>query len=356
MSTSKTKRRSPVSAAPANPEFVITRVFDAPREVVWKAWTEPERLTQWWGPKGCTIRLVKLDVRPGGIFHYAMQFKAGNDMWGRFIYREIAAPERIVFVNSFSDANGGITRAPFAQLKQAWPLEVLNTVTFTEQGGKTTLTLRGGPINVTKEEIETFAAMFDSMRQGFGGSFDKLAEHLATAPGSDAAPKSSSQECSMKAEPQEEHAWLQKLVGDWTFESECMMGPGKPPERFKGIENVRMFGGFWMVAEGEGEMPGGGTGKMVMTLGYDPLKKRYVGNWVGTMMSFMFVYDGTMDEAGKVLTLDAEGPSFSGNGKMAKYQDVIEIKSSDHRTLTSRVLAEDGTWNQFMTAHYRRKA
>ncbi|MBI4275605.1 MAG: SRPBCC domain-containing protein, partial [Rhizobiales bacterium] len=81
-------------------DFVISRVFDAPRKLVWKAWTEAERLAQWWGPKGCTIRVVKLDVRPGGIFHYAMQFKPGHDMWGRFIYREIAAPERLIYISS----------------------------------------------------------------------------------------------------------------------------------------------------------------------------------------------------------------------------------------------------------------
>lgn len=162
-------------------EFVITRVFDAPRELVWKAWSEAESLAQWWGPKGAKIRVVKLDFKPGGMFHYAMQFKPGHDMWGRFIYREIAAPERLVFVNSFSDANGGITRAPHPQLGGKWPLEVLNTLTLTEQGGKTTLTLRGGPINATEEERRMFVSMFDSMRQGFGGTFDQLDQYLAKA-------------------------------------------------------------------------------------------------------------------------------------------------------------------------------
>ncbi len=160
-------------------DFVITRVFDAPRDLVWKAWTEAPRLAEWWGPKGCAIRVVKLDVRPGGIFHYAMQFKPGHDMWGRFVYREIVPPERLVYVSSFSDENGGITRAPFSQLNNTWPLEVLNTVTLSEEGGKTTLTVRGAPINATEEERKTFTSMFASMQQGFGGTFDKLAEYLA---------------------------------------------------------------------------------------------------------------------------------------------------------------------------------
>lgn len=160
-------------------EFTVSRVFEAPRALVWQAWTEAESLAQWWGPKGASIRVIKLDFRPGGIFHYAMQFKPGHDIYGRFIYREISAPERLVFINSFSDADGGITRAPFPQLGGTWPLEVLNTMTLTEAGGKTTLKLRGGPINATEEERKTFAGMFDSMRQGFTGTFDQLAEFLA---------------------------------------------------------------------------------------------------------------------------------------------------------------------------------
>jgi uncharacterized protein YndB with AHSA1/START domain len=160
-------------------DLVISRTFEAPRDLVWKAWTEPERLAQWWGPKGCTIRVAKLDVRPGGTFHYAMQFKPGQDIWGRFVYREIESPERLVFVVSFSDASGGITRAPFPQLGDSWPLEILNTLTLTEKGGKTTLTLRGGPINATEEERKAFAGMLGSMQQGWAGTLDKLAEHLA---------------------------------------------------------------------------------------------------------------------------------------------------------------------------------
>lgn len=162
-------------------DFVISRTFDAPRERVWKAWTSAEALAQWWGPKGANIRVIKLDFRSGGIFHYAMAFQPGHDMYGRFIYREIAAPERMVFVNSFSDAEGGITRAPFPQLEGKWPLEVLNTMTLTAQGGQTTISLRGGPINATEEERKIFAGMADSMRQGFGGTFDKLDDYLAKA-------------------------------------------------------------------------------------------------------------------------------------------------------------------------------
>jgi hypothetical protein len=102
-------------------------------------------------------------------------------------------------------------------------------------------------------------------------------------------------------------------------------------------------------------MPGGGPATTLMTLGYDPQKQRYVGTWIGSMMTYLWVYDGEMDAAGKVLTLNAKGPSMAGDGTTGQYRDVIEMRSGDHRVLTSHVLAEDGTWQQFMTAHYRRK-
>lgn len=159
----------------------------------------------------------------------------------------------------------------------------------------------------------------------------------------------------MHAEPQKEHEWLQKLVGEWTCESECIMGPDQPPMKSKGAESVRSIGGLWTMGEMQAEMPDGSPGTMIMTLGYDPQKGRFVGTFVGSMMTHLWLYEGALDAAGNVLTLDAEGPSMAGDGKMAKYQDAIEIKSADHRVLTSRMLGEDGEWRQFMTAHYRRK-
>jgi hypothetical protein len=159
----------------------------------------------------------------------------------------------------------------------------------------------------------------------------------------------------MKTESQKEHRWLQQLVGEWTYEGEATMEPGKAPDRFKGTESVRSLGGLWILAEGQGEMPGAGVATMVTTLGYDPQKKRYVGTWIGSMMSHLWVYDGALDAAERVLTLDAEGPDMGGTGKMAQYRDVMEVDSDDHRVLTSHALGDDGKWHRFMTAHYRRK-
>jgi hypothetical protein len=159
----------------------------------------------------------------------------------------------------------------------------------------------------------------------------------------------------MHTEPQKEHEWLQQLLGEWTSEAECSTEPGQPPQKFKGSERVRTLGGLWVLCEGQGEMPGGGTADMVITLGYDPERQRYVGTWVGSMMTHLWVYEGFLDSEGKILTLEAEGPSCIGGGKFAKYRDVIEIKNADYRLLTSHILNEDGQWHAFMTAHYRRK-
>jgi hypothetical protein len=159
----------------------------------------------------------------------------------------------------------------------------------------------------------------------------------------------------MQVEPQKEHQWLEKMVGDWTYESEAASEPGKTPEKYTGTESVRSLGGLWVVCEGQGDVPGGGTSTTIMSLGYDPMKKRYVGTFLGSMMAQLWVYEGELDPDGKALTLDTEGPSFTAEGKIAKYKDTIEFKSDDHRVLTSNFQDEDGNWHEFMTAHYRRK-
>jgi hypothetical protein len=159
----------------------------------------------------------------------------------------------------------------------------------------------------------------------------------------------------MKAEPQKEHQWLQRLVGEWTFEGEAMMKPGEPPEKFKGTESARSLEGIWVVAEGQGDMPCDGPATTIMTLGYDPQKKQYVGTWIGSMMTHLWVYEGQLDAAGKVLILNSEGPDMAAEGTMVKFRDVIEWKSEDHRVLTSRMLSKDGKWREIMTADYRRK-
>jgi uncharacterized protein YndB with AHSA1/START domain len=161
---------------PAEQPFVISRLFNAPRGRVWKAWSECEQLRQWFGPAGFTTSHATLDLRPGGSFHYCMRTPDGKELWGRFIYREVVAPEKIVWVNSFSDAAGGITRHPFSP---TWPLELLSTAQFADEGGKTRFTLEWSPLNPTIEERKTFNSGHDSMRQGWSGTLGRLESHLA---------------------------------------------------------------------------------------------------------------------------------------------------------------------------------
>ncbi len=156
----------------------------------------------------------------------------------------------------------------------------------------------------------------------------------------------------MNVEPQKEHQWLSKLVGEWTFESECIC-PDQPPMKSQGTEVVRALGGLWMVAEDECTGEYGGW-KAIMTLGFDPTTKRFVGTFIATMMTHLWIYNGSLDAAERVLTLDTVGPSFT-DGAMIKYQDIIEIIADDHRTLSSQTIGPDGQWHRFMTAHYRRK-
>ena len=133
---------------------------------------------QWFGPKGVTIPVANMDFRPGGVFHYCMRTPDGKDMWGKFVYREIVAPEKIVLVNSFSDAQGAITRHPFSP---TWPLEMLSITTFVEEGDKTKLIIEWVPLNPTDEERKTFDSSHNGMNQGWSGTFEQLAAYLAKA-------------------------------------------------------------------------------------------------------------------------------------------------------------------------------
>jgi uncharacterized protein YndB with AHSA1/START domain len=159
------------------PTFKLTRTFAAPRALVWQVYSQAEHLAKWWGPKGFTWISGTLDLRPGGVFHYGMRAPTGQEMWGKFVYHEIAAPERLVFTNSFSDESGATSRAPF---NPNWPLEVMNTVTFTEKDGMTVIAMTGSPFNATAEEQAVFEAMRTSMDQGFKGTLDQLEAYLAS--------------------------------------------------------------------------------------------------------------------------------------------------------------------------------
>jgi uncharacterized protein YndB with AHSA1/START domain len=142
--------------------LVITRVFDAPRSLVFKAWTEPKHLVHWWGPRGFTSTILANDVRPGGAYRFHMRGPEGDDHWSQGVYQEIVEPERLVMSWNWADANGQPTSP-----------ETLLTVTFEEQEGKTKLTLR-------QAVFESVTAR-DAHRSGWTSSLERLAEYLASA-------------------------------------------------------------------------------------------------------------------------------------------------------------------------------
>jgi uncharacterized protein YndB with AHSA1/START domain len=123
-------------------QVFITRVFDAPRDLVFKAWTDPEQLARWYAPRGCAIHFSRIDLRPGGTFHSCIRTSDGHDCWCTGVYREIAAPERIVFTMVAADENGSPVEPADVGMDPDWPRETIVTVTFAELGRKTELTLR----------------------------------------------------------------------------------------------------------------------------------------------------------------------------------------------------------------------
>lgn len=158
----------------------------------------------------------------------------------------------------------------------------------------------------------------------------------------------------MQPTPQKEHDWLHQLVGSWSMESECKMGPDGDSIKSKARDVVKSLGGLWTIAEAEGTMSGSNElVRSVMTLGYDPMSKAFVGTFIASCMAQLWVYRGQLDSSGTTLTLDTEGPNFTNDG-LAKYQDIITFHSKDHRTLESQVQSADGSWTKFMTAHYHR--
>jgi len=145
----------------AERELVITRVFDARRELVWKAWTEPERVLQWLGPKEFTAIEFEMDRRPGGAWHSRMRSPEGTEHSNRGVVREVVEPERLVFTFAWDDEDGKPGR------------EMLITITFAENGDRTEMTFH----QTVFESVEDR----DGHQGGWSESFDKLAAYLANA-------------------------------------------------------------------------------------------------------------------------------------------------------------------------------
>ncbi|HSD14012.1 MAG TPA: SRPBCC domain-containing protein [Flavobacterium sp.] len=156
-------------------KLVISRDFKAPKNLVYKAWSEAERFEQWWGPSGFSTNVITFDFRQQGTCHYCIESPDSLKMWGRFIYKEILPNKKIEFLNCFSDENAGVIRAPFSE---SWPLEMFNIMTLEEENGITTVTLLIAPYNASDMEIKTFGENHENMELGFKGTFDRLEDYL----------------------------------------------------------------------------------------------------------------------------------------------------------------------------------
>jgi uncharacterized protein YndB with AHSA1/START domain len=162
--------------------FRYRRVLDAPLPAVWSAWTEPDQLRRWFGPKSFTVAECTMELRPGGLFHYALRTPDGTLMWGRWVFREIVPNTRLVFVSALSDPAGGVTRHPGSA---DWPLETLSTVSLVEHAGigrGTLVEVEWRPLQPNAAERAAFSAGHGSMEQGWSGTMDQLQAHLATRP------------------------------------------------------------------------------------------------------------------------------------------------------------------------------
>lgn len=157
----------------------------------------------------------------------------------------------------------------------------------------------------------------------------------------------------MFAKPQSEHKWFNDLLGNWEFSHECDMGPDQPASKTSGKMAARSLGGLWILMECQGTSPEGDEWSSVFTLGYDPQKGQYLGTFVASMMTHLWVYEGQLDESGKKLVLNVEGPKCEGEG-MAQYRDIFEIVSHDDWILHSQMLGEDGQWHEFMVGPHHR--
>ncbi|MBZ0288942.1 MAG: SRPBCC domain-containing protein, partial [Anaerolineae bacterium] len=130
------------AATASTREVVVTRIFDAPREKVWKAWTNPEHYKRWWGPEGFTCPACTIDLRVGGKYLYCMRSSEGQDIWGTGVYREIVPMERLVLTDSFANEHGNVVSPTHYGMGEDFPMEMLITVTFEDFEGKTRMTLK----------------------------------------------------------------------------------------------------------------------------------------------------------------------------------------------------------------------
>jgi uncharacterized protein YndB with AHSA1/START domain len=155
--------------------FNISRSFDAPRALVYEAWTDAKHLVNWFGPSGCTLKVEKLDLKPGGFCLFCMSLPNGSEMWGKWSFCEILKPQKLVWVHSFSNKEGGNTRHPF---DPNWPMELLTTVTFVEENKKTIVNIEWVPVNPNSDEIKAFKNGAKGAAYGWTGTLNQLDAYI----------------------------------------------------------------------------------------------------------------------------------------------------------------------------------
>jgi uncharacterized protein YndB with AHSA1/START domain len=309
----------------ATRELRMTRHIPAPPDAVFAAWTEAARVQQWFGPYGMTVPVAEIDLRAGGTHHTVMRDAEGKEYPNRLAIEEVAAPHRLVLrvVNEDCGPLVGAT----------------GTLGFAPEGEGTRLTVAWH--HPTEEMRAAHEAM--GFAKGWGETLDKLVAHvMAPAEG-----------CPGAVPPSPQHGWLLRMIGEWEYQTECTMGPGEPMMQARGRERVRSLGGYWVLGEAEGDMPGGGTARWIVTMGFDAAAQTFRGTFVGSMMPHMFVYAGKLAEDGKTLALDTEGPAMTGEGT-ARYRDTITMFDDDTRELKSEVQQPDGSWTFIMSSRFTR--
>lgn len=310
----------------AETELRLTRRLPAPPDQVFRAWTSPEELRGWFGPRGTTLTECEVEPRVGGRFLTRMRDASGHVCGGLTRFEALEAPRRLVM--RMEDAEG--CPLPGARL----------SVELAPEAGGTRLDITW--THPTREMRDAHAEM--GFERGWGEMMDRLTAFV----------KRPAQMCPMGAPPAHGHGWLHRFLGEWDYTGEFMTPDGGQMTGH-GTETVRSLGGYWIMGESVGEMPGGGEAQCVITLGYDPVRERFIGSWVGSMMWHLSIYDGTLSEDGKVLTLESEGPAFIGEGT-ALYRDTLIWEDADHRRMETSVRGPDGGWTPLMVLRHARRA
>jgi uncharacterized protein YndB with AHSA1/START domain len=154
---------------------VITKQVHAPQDLVFSMWTDGNHLLHWWGSPGVKLDVVSIDVKPGGLFHYKQTLPDGQVVYGKFTYHKVESPNKLAFTSSFADEQGETIRAPF---NESWPIEILNTLSFSEENGETTIEIEGLPFNATEEERAVFQSAEEAIKKGFSGTFAQLEAYI----------------------------------------------------------------------------------------------------------------------------------------------------------------------------------